>query len=53
MSRSKGLSILDDGEMEVRERSEPDVSGMMGGSIGDRSGITSSSSNSNSRLAPL
>jgi hypothetical protein len=44
MSRSKGLSILDEGEMEVMERSEPGVSGMMGGSMGVRSGITSSGS---------
>jgi hypothetical protein len=37
MSRSK--SFLDDGEMES---SEPGASGMMGGSMGDCSGITSS-----------
>ena len=39
MSRSKAISFLDDGEMES---SEPGVSGMMGGSMGDCSGITSS-----------
>ena len=42
MSRSKGVSFLGDGEMEVMERSEPGVSGMMGGSMGDSSGIASS-----------
>lgn len=41
MSRSKGISFLDDGEMES---SEPGVSGTMGGSMGDCSGITSSGS---------
>jgi hypothetical protein len=39
MSRSKAISFLDDGEMAS---SEPGASGMMGGSIGDCSGITSS-----------
>jgi hypothetical protein len=39
MSRSKGVPFLDDGEMES---SEPGASGMMGGSMGDCSGITSS-----------
>jgi hypothetical protein len=39
MSRSKGVSFLDDGEMAS---SEPGASGMMGGSMGDCSGITSS-----------
>ena len=42
MSRSNGVSALDDGEMEVMDRSEPGVSGMMGGSMGSRSGIASS-----------
>jgi len=41
MSRSKAISFLDDGEMES---SEPGASGMMGGSMGDCSGITSSGS---------
>jgi hypothetical protein len=40
MSRSKAISFLDDGEMES---SEPGASGMIGGSMGDCSGITSSS----------
>jgi hypothetical protein len=40
MSRSKVIPFLDDGEIES---SEPGVSGMMGGSMGDCSGITSSS----------
>jgi hypothetical protein len=44
MSRSKGVSSLDDGEMEVMDRREPGVSGMMGGSMGDSSGIASSKS---------
>lgn len=39
MSRSKAISFLDDGDMA---RSEPGASGMMGGSMGDCSGITSS-----------
>jgi len=41
MSRSKAISFLADGAIE---RSEPGASGMMGGSMGDCSGITSSGS---------
>jgi hypothetical protein len=41
MSRSKAISFFDD-EMGLMERSEPGASGMMGGSMGDCSGITSS-----------
>jgi len=43
-SRSKGLTFLDDVDLGLIERSEPGVSGIMGGSIGDRSGIASSGS---------
>lgn len=39
MSRSNVVSFLEEGEMESNE---PGASGMMGGSIGDCSGITSS-----------
>jgi len=42
ISRSKGLSFLDDADLGLIERSEPGVSGMIGGSMGDRSGIASS-----------
>ena len=42
MSRSKGRSLFGDAEMGAMSRSEPGVSGMMGGSMGDRSIIISS-----------
>ncbi len=41
MLRSK-MSACDDPDMGEMERRGPGVSGMIGGSIGDRSGITSS-----------
>jgi hypothetical protein len=42
MSWSKLCSFLGDAELGVMARSGPGDSGMMGGSMGDRSGIASS-----------
>jgi hypothetical protein len=39
MSRSNGVSFFDDAEIGEIERSEPGASGMMGGSVGNPSGI--------------
>ena len=42
MSRSKGRSLFGDDDTGAMSRSEPGVSGMIGGSMGDRSEIVSS-----------
>jgi hypothetical protein len=42
ISRSNEISSFDDAEIGVIERSDPGDSGMMGGSMGDCSGIASS-----------
>jgi len=42
MSRSKVRSFIGDAEIGVMARRGPGDSGMMGGSMGDRSGIVSS-----------
>jgi len=44
MSRSNGVSFFDDAEIGEIERSEPGASGMMGGSVGNPSGIALSRS---------